>query len=83
MSSNETVTTSSSANLTPTSSSLINTALEFIKHPGTGTAFGITLAALAQFTAAVPVKDRTAPTLIGLGYAVAVQVIDWAKISSK
>lgn len=50
--------------------------LNFVKHPGTSTGLGLALAALSQFTAAVPVHDRTAPTLLGLGYALAAQLID-------
>jgi hypothetical protein len=54
---------------------LLESFLNFVKHPGTSTGLGLSLAALSQFTAAVPKSDRTTPTLIGLGYALAVQVM--------
>ena len=65
---------------TPTPvSSTVTTFLDFVRHPGTSTGLGVTIAALSQFTAAVPSKDRTTPTLLGLGYALASQVLDWLK----
>lgn len=50
--------------------------LNFIRHPGTNTGLGLALAALAQFTAAVPTKDRSLPTYLGFGYALATQFLD-------
>ena len=51
--------------------STLEVLLNFIKHPGTNTALGLTFAALAQFTASVPAGDRNTTTWIGVGYAVA------------
>ena len=58
---------------------LVSKGLAFVRHPGTSTGLGLALAGLAQFSAAVPPHDRTTPTLLGLGYALATQVIDWLK----
>lgn len=60
----------------------VTSILSFVKHPGTGTAIGLALAALAQFTATVPVHDRTTPTFLGFGYALATQLIDVLKSKS-
>lgn len=50
--------------------------LNFIRHPGTNTGLGLALAALAQFTASVPARDRSLPTYLGFGYALATQILD-------
>jgi hypothetical protein len=55
----------------PSKLSTLEVFLNFIKHPGTNTALGLTFAALAQFTASVPAGDRNTTTWIGVGYAVA------------
>ena len=76
-------TTPKAGSQSPTLPGAIETLLNFVKHPGTSTSLGLVLAGLSQFTAAVPVKDLTAPTILGLGYAVAAQVIDWLKSATK
>lgn len=67
----------------PSAKSLVAATSKLVTHPSTNSAAGLVLAALSQFTAAVPVHDRTTPTLLGLGYSLAVQVIDWLKSATK
>lgn len=61
----------------------INAFLNFVKHPGTNTGLGITLAALSAFTATVPATDRADTTLAGLAYGVASLLLDFLRSHSE
>ena len=68
-----------SAPVAPALSSAVKAVRTFVAHPDTNTAFGLALAGLSQFTAAVPAADRASSTYLGLAYSIAVQLVDWLK----